>query len=169
MGPLLPQPLIPSNAIPAITIALLVASKRRLSFRFLARRSGNSRNAAKPPTISIGRSIGGECEVNSLRTSAFAFTSVAIVSVEVAVPAMVGVTLVGEKLHVVFCGRPLHARLVAELKPLTDATVIVTTAGLPALNEPLDEERETVNAGGPGHTVTDRAAEADAALFVSPA
>jgi len=96
-------------------------------------------------------------------------TSVAIVSVEVAVPETVGVMLVGEKVQVVFLGRLPHARLAAESKPLTDVTVTVTVAGAPALKVPLDEERETVNADAPGQTVTATAEEVDVALLASPA
>jgi len=173
LGPLPPQPFIPIEAITAIKIALLAASRRRRTFRFLAPNSGNSRNATSAPARPIGRSKGEregvDREVSDRRVAELAFTSVAIVSVEVAVPETVGVMVLDEKVQVAFCGRLPHARPAAELKPLTDVTVMVITAGVPAAKLPLDGERVTVNAADPGQTETATAEEMEAALFVSPA
>lgn len=92
-----------------------------------------------------------------------------MVSVEVAVPATAGVMVDEDMVQVVFWGRLPHARLVAALKPFTEVTVTVMTASLPALKEPLAGSSVSVKAGGPGHTVTTTAEDADEALLASPA
>lgn len=93
---------------------------------------------------------------------------VAMVRVEVAVPPAVGVTLGDEKVHVEFLGRSPHVRLVAALKPFTEATVTVTTAFVPALKEPFAGSSVRVKAGAPAYTVSATAGDVDAALSVSP-
>lgn len=173
VGPLPPQPFIPIDAITANKIALLMASRRRRVFRFPGPNSGNSKNAASAPARAMGRrkgvGAGVDGEASDRRTAELAFTLVAIVSVEVAVPETAGVMLLDEKVQVVFCGRAPHARLAAELKPLTEVTETVITAGVPAAKLPLDGERVTVYAAGPGQTETATAEEVDDALLASPA
>lgn len=173
LGPLPPQPFIPIKAITANKIALLAASRRRRTFRFLLPNSGNIKNAASAPAMAIGpwkgERAGVDREFSDRRVAESAFTSVAIVSVEVAVPEMAGVTLVDENVQVVFCGRVPHAKPAAELKPLTDVTVTVIIAGVPAAKLPLDGESVTVYAAGPDQTETATAEETEEALFASPA
>jgi hypothetical protein len=173
-----PQPLIPIDAITAIKIALLMASSRRRTFRFDAPKRGNSRNAASAPAIAIERCKGDvagvgragvEREASDRRAAEGGFTLVAMVRVEVAVPAMAGVMDVGEKVQVVSVGRLPQLRFVALAKPLVEVTVIVATAVAPPLSELLDGERVNENVGGPGHTVTATADEVDDALSASPA
>jgi len=74
-----------------------------------------------------------------------------------------------EKVQVLFLGRPLHVRLVAALKPFTEATVTVTTAFVPALKEPVAGSSVKVKTGAPAYTVNAKAVEVDDALSVSPA
>jgi len=128
------------------------------------------RKQARTPAASSGFWKGtppGEASPGS-SVLAVAFVSVSIVKVDVAVPALPGVTLAGEKLQTVLLGRELHARLVAALKPFTDVIVMVTDAGLPALKEPLPGDRANVKSGGPGQIVTERVLDAEAALLLSP-
>jgi hypothetical protein len=94
--------------------------------------------------------------------------SVLMVRVDVAVPETAGVTEASEKSQVEFLGRPLQLRLVALANPLTEVTVTVTVAGVPALKVPLDGESETERLGGPGQTVTATAVDVEAELFASP-
>ena len=173
LGPPPPQPLIPIDAITAIKIALLIASSRRLTFRFFAPSSGNSKNAANAPAIAIerwkGDWAGVDREASDRRAAVGAFTLVAIVSVEVAVPDTAGVMDAGEKAQVVSLGRPLQLRLVALAKPLLEVTVMVVTAVAPPLSELLDGESDNENAGGPGHTVIGTAEDTDDELSASPA
>lgn len=89
-------------------------------------------------------------------------------SVEVAVPETVGVTLVDENAQVVSFGRVPQLKVVALAKPLMEVTVIVVTAGVPGLNEPLEGENATEKLGGPGQTVTVAAEDVEDALFASP-
>lgn len=172
VGPLLPQPLIPIDAITAIRTALLTASSRRRTFRFLAPSSGNSKNAASAPAIAIerwkGNLAGVDREDSDRRAAEVVFTFVAILSVEVAVPEMVGVTLAGEKAHVVSFGKAPQLRVVAPAKPLIEVTVTVVTAVAPPLSELPDGESDNENAGGPGNTVTATAEDVDDALPASP-
>ena len=167
-----PQPIIPMDASIAIRIALLTVNRSLLNFRFFAPRSGSSRNAARAPAIALGRCEGdrpgADRNTSDPRAAEVAFTSVAMVSVDVAIPETVGVMLDEEKVQVVFFGRPLHARVVAALKPFTDVTVTVTTAFLPALKEPVVESSVSVKAGAPGHTVTATAEDVEEALLASP-
>jgi hypothetical protein len=167
-----PQPLIPIDAITAIKIALPMACSRRRTFRFFAPNSGNIKNAANAPAIAIerweGDRAGVDREASDARPAVGAFTLVAMVSVEVAVPENAGVMDVGEKAQVVSLGRPVQLRLVALAKPLLEVTVMVVTAFAPPLRELLDGESVTENAGGPGHTVTATAEEVDDELLVSP-
>ena len=167
-----PQPVIPMDASVAIRIALLTANRSLRSFRFFAPRSGSSRNAARAPAIAIGCCEGDrpdvDREASDRRAAGVAFTSVAMVSVDVAIPETVGVMLDEEKVQVAFFGRPLHARVVAALKPFNEVTVTVTTAFLPALKEPVAESSVNVKAGAPGHSVTPTGEEVDDALLVSP-
>jgi hypothetical protein len=154
-------------------IAQLMASRRRRTFRLFAPKSGNSRNATSAPARAIGpwkgERAGVDREFSDRRVAELAFTSVAIVSVEVADPETVGAMLLDEKVQVVFCGRLPHARPAAELKPLTDVTVTVITAEVPAAKLPLDGESVTVYAAGPDQTETATAEEMEATLFMSPA
>lgn len=83
-------------------------------------------------------------------------------------PETVGVMLGEEKVQVVSFGRVPQLRVVAPAKPLIEVTVMVVTAGVPALTEPLEDEKETEKLGGPGHTVTAAAEDVDDALFASP-
>jgi len=127
-----PQPFIPMNASVANRIALLSVNRSRRSFWFFAPRSGSSRNPASAPAISSDARKGGRAAVGregSVKSAAeLGFRFVAMVSVEVAVPVLPGVTLGEEKLHVASLGSPLHARVVAALKPFAEVTVTVTTA-----------------------------------------
>jgi len=91
------------------------------------------------------------------------------VRVDVAIPDTSGVTLLDEKSQTVSLGSVPHARFVAALKPFTEVTVMVTTAGVPALNEPVLGESDMVKSGGPGQTATTTLLETEAALLVSPA
>lgn len=167
-----PQPVIPSDISVATRIALLNVNRRLRSFRFFAPRSGSSRNAARTPAIEIVCCKGDQAdvgrEVSDSIVAGVAFTSVAMVSVEVAIPETVGVMLDEEKVQVAFFGRPLHARVVAALNPFTEVTVTVTTAFLPALKEPVAGSSVSVKVGAPGHTVTATAEDVDAALLTSP-
>lgn len=167
-----PQPAIPRDAIVAIRIVLPTVNKSFRSFRFLAPRRGSTRNAARAPAIVIGCCKGdrrADREFSDARVAEVAFTSVAMVSVDVAIPETVGVIFGEEKVQVVFFGSPLHVRVVAALKPLTDVTVMVIAAGVPALKEPLPGESAIVKFGGPGQTATATLLETEAALLVSPA
>ena len=172
LGPPPPQPLIPIDAITAIKIALLTASSRRRIFRFLAPKSGNTRNAANTLAIAIepwkGNWPGFDGEDSDARAAEVGFTLVAIVSIEVAVPETVGVTLAGEKAQVVSFGKLPQLRVVALAKPLVEVTVMVVTAVAPPLSELLYGESDNENPGGPEDTVTATAEEDDAALSVSP-
>src|SRR5579863_3155767 len=104
------------DASAATKIALLRVTRSRRSFRFFAPRSGSTRNAASEPAIAIERCNGGRSDVASdPRAVDVAFTSVAMVSVEVAIPETAGVILDEEKVQVAFFGRPLHAKVVAAL------------------------------------------------------
>ncbi len=172
LGPPPPQPLIPIDAITAIKIALLMASISRRSFRFLALKSGNAKKAANAPAIAIerwnGNRAGFDPEGSDLRAAEVGFTLVATVSVEVAVPEVVGVTLAGEKAQVVSFGRLAQLRVVALAKPLVEVIVMVVTAVAPPLGEPLDGESDNENPGAPAVTVTATAEDVDDALSVSP-
>jgi hypothetical protein len=173
VGPPPPQPVNPIDAITAIKIALLMAISRRRTFRFPALNTGKSRNAASAPAIAIERWKGGRAGVDREASDASAaegaFTFVAMVSVEVAVPETGGVMLVDEKAQVVSLGRLPQLRLVALAKPLVEVTVMVVTAFAPALSELLDGESDMESPGGPGHTVTATAEDVDDALSASPA
>jgi len=172
LGPPPPQPLIPIDASTAIKIALLMASSRRRSFRFLAPKSGNTRNAANAPAIAIerwkGNWAGFDGEASDATAAEVGFTLVAIVSIEVAVPEAVGVTLAGEKAQVVSCGKLAQLRVVALAKPLVEVTVMVVAAVAPPLSVLLDGESDNENPGDPEDTVTATAEDDDDALSVSP-
>ena len=172
MGPPPPQPLIPIDAITAIKIALRRASSRRRTFRFLAPKSGNTKNAANPPAIAIepwkGNCAGLGREASDPKAAEVGFTLVVTVSVEVAVPEAVGVTLEGEKEQIVSFGKLAQLRVVALAKPLVEVTVMVVTAVAPPLSELLDGESDNENPGGPEDTVTATAEDDDDALSVSP-
>lgn len=151
---------------------LNVRSIRR-TLRFRAPKSGIRMKAKAVPASSIGFWKGvfpGEVppEPTALAV-AVGFLSVSMVNVDVAVPETPGVTLAEEKSQTVFLGNVPQARLVAALKPFTDVTVMVTVAGVPALNEPLSGDSAIVKSGGPGQIVTATLLEAEAALLVSPA
>ena len=168
-----PQPVIPMDASVANRIMLLNVNRSLRIFRFLPPRSGSSRKATNSPASSSGpwngEWAGFEVWVPDPRAAELVLTSVAMVSVDVAVPVLPGVTLDGENVQVVSLGRSLHARLVATLKPFTPVTLTVTIALFPELSVPVAGSRVRVNAGGPGYTVTATAEDVDDALSVSPA
>lgn len=95
-------------------------------------------------------------------------TFVSSVRVEVADPPIEGVTLLEENVHFEFLGRPLQAKVAAAPNPLTELTVTVVVALLPAFTETLVGERATAKSGGPGHTVTATGLEAEAEFRISP-
>jgi hypothetical protein len=117
----------------------------------------------------MGDGAGFDREVPDRSAAEGAFTFVAMVSVEVAVPATGGVMLVDEKAQVVSVGRLPQLRLVALAKPLVEVTVMVVVAVAPPLSELLAGERVNENVGGPGQTVTATAEDADDELSASPA
>ena len=129
-------------------------------------------NPANAPAIAIerwkGNWAGFDGEDPDATAAEVGFTLVAMVSIEVAVPEAVGVTLEGEKAQVVSFGRLAQLRVVAPAKPLVEVTVMVVTAVAPPLSELLDGERDHENPGDPEDTVTATAEDDDDALSVSP-
>ena len=96
-------------------------------------------------------------------------TLVLIVSVEVIAAVPFGVILAGLKEQVEKVGKPLHARLVAELKPLMGVTVTVAVSVVPAAAVAVagvsDIEK---SAAGAAVIVTVTAVDVDPALAASP-
>ena len=88
---------MPMDAIAASKRTLLRTRSVRRSFRFLAPRSGISKNAANAPAVATGRwkgeRPGAEPGLSAPREAVEIFWSVAMVRVEVAVPETVGVML----------------------------------------------------------------------------
>ena len=165
-----PQPVMPAVARAAANTTTLTVSNF-LSLRFFHPASGRRRSEATAPAIAMGC---GACVPESsvpfearCMAAAAAFTSVAIVRVEVAA-APLGVTLAGLNEQVEKLGSPLHARFVAALKPFVGVTVTVNIAFVPLVTVPLVGVNEREKSGGPAVTTTVTALDTEAALLVSP-
>jgi hypothetical protein len=100
---------------------------------------------------------------------AAAFTSVAMVRVEVDVAVPLGVTDVGLNVQVLFAGRPEQERLIAWLNPPDGVMVMVDVADDPGLTEPVEGFKAILKSpAGAAVMVTTTAEEDEAALAVSP-
>lgn len=167
-----PQAVSPPNAITDSNPRQLRLRSNLRSLRFRVPNSGNKMSANVVPAAKAALWKRAFPDKGSLgwpaRAVVVGFVSVSIVRVDVALPETLGVTLAGENLHTVFLGNEPHARFVAELKPLTEVTVMVTVAGLPALKEPLVGVSAIEKSAGPGQIVTATLLETEAALLVSP-
>ena len=75
---------------------------------------------------------------------------VPVVTVSVVFAAVVpdGVTVAGEKLHAAPAGKPLHANVIAELKPFCGVTDTATVPLCPAVTVTAAGETPTVKDGG---------------------
>lgn len=94
-------------------------------------------------------------------------TSVATVTVVIIAEFPFGVTVVGEKLHVLAAGSPEQAKLTCWLKPYCGVTVMVAVPDCPGETVTVAGLELTVKLGA--STVCVRAADVDPAKFVSPA
>jgi hypothetical protein len=99
-----------------------------------------------------------------------AWTSLLIVRVVVEAAVPLGVTLVGLKVQVELAGRPVQAKVVAAVNPLSGVTDTVMVAGVPAETEGLlGATVRLKSAAGGALTAMESAVEVDFRFPLSPA
>ena len=161
LPPLPPQPI----ATPATISRTIISGSMRIHGTFFLRPKTHNAPAAKIATVAAPPDF-----VPGRHGIVSAPEAVVVAIVSVVVPAApFGVTVVGLNVQVPPVGKPVQAKLTAELNPFVGVTVIVVIVDAPAVTVALAGLAPIVNDGVAALTVTVTAAEVDPAKFVSPA